>query len=128
MGVHAATDITGFGLIGHALEIAQGSGVRLSLEVDRLPVVPQALELLRQSIKPGATARNLSHVASSVRYASHISEEQRFLLADPQTSGGLLFSVASDRVDDLVTACIQEKTLTASVIGTVHKGSGIEVA
>ncbi len=127
VGVNAATDITGFGLIGHALELAQGSGVRLSLETAALPVVPQAMQLLQQSIKPGATARNLSHVASHVRYAEYISEEQRFLLADPQTSGGLLFSVSPDSVDELVSACIQEQTLTASVIGTVDKGSGIEV-
>ena len=127
VGVHAATDITGFGLIGHALELARGSGVGLTLEIDALPVVPQALELLSRSIKPGATARNLSHVASEVHYASRISDQQRFLLADPQTSGGLLFSVPPGKVDELCSACVEEGSLTASVIGTVREGTGIEI-
>ena len=127
IGVHAATDITGFGLLGHALEMAQGSGVKLQLEMEKIPVVTQAWELLEQSIKPGATARNLNHVDQSVQYAPHISQAQRFLLADPQTSGGLLFAVAPEKAEDLSLAILKEGALTAEIIGTVCEGYGLDV-
>ena len=114
--VHACTDVTGFGLLGHGLEMAQGSGLTLTLWADQLPVLDGVLELIEQGIRPGATRRNLEHCASQV-----IWQEDTFawaqLLADPQTSGGLLFAVPSQEAHSFRASLLAAGLADASVIG-----------
>jgi len=92
--VHAATDITGFGLLGHAREMALGSKVSLVLDSTRFEFLPEAIEYARQGFLPGGLRRNLDFVGNCVEFTDHVGEDLRNLLFDPQTSGGLLLAVA----------------------------------
>jgi len=122
VGVHAATDVTGFGLLGHAREMLKASGLAAKIEFASVPVIPGAAQLITDGMVAGGTQRNhayLSDPASglpAIDWGS-LSEDQQFLLADAQTSGGLLFAVTPDRTDALVTALQQQSTLAAAVIG-----------
>ncbi len=89
-GVHALTDVTGFGLLGHSLELARGAQLTAHLNAQDLPVLPGVLELAEQGLFTGASGRNWASYGEAVRLASHITDTQRALLTDPQTSGGLL--------------------------------------
>lgn len=117
VGVHACTDVTGFGLLGHCWKMARGSGVTAELWVDRLPVQPTARELLAAGVFPGATGRNLNHYAPHTTWAEGVTDQDRLLLGDPQTSGGLLFAVADDRKDALVAELERRGARCAAVIG-----------
>ncbi len=97
-GVRAMTDVTGFGLLGHLGEVCAGSGVVAEIVFDQVPVLPEALTYLRQGAVPGGTGRNWASYGHTVGPLP--SEEARLLLADPQTSGGLLVCVAPDAVAD----------------------------
>jgi selenide,water dikinase len=99
--VHAATDVTGFGLAGHSLQVARASGVRLTFNVEALPALPGAIELLQDQVINRAHKTNGDYVASEVSY-SGVPEHLRLLTVDPQTSGGLLLSVPADRADECV--------------------------
>lgn len=99
VGARAATDITGFGLTGHASNIAQASGVTLRLFRDVVPALPGAREALRQGIRTGGAERNDAYLAPLVDWGN-TGDEDHALLVDPQTSGGLLVSVPVDRVDE----------------------------
>src|SRR5581483_7044855 len=94
--VHALTDITGFGLIGHAREMALGSGVSLRLHASAVPVLSGALECIRAGMIPGGLKANRDLAECVVEFDSGVSEDGRTLLFDPQTAGGLLISVAVD--------------------------------
>lgn len=100
-GATGATDITGFGLVGHLARMARESGVDVEIDASAIPVLPGARELIAAGVRPGGTDRNLSYV-DAVLDAAGTSGETLALLADPQTSGGLLFGVAADRVADVV--------------------------
>jgi selenide,water dikinase len=91
--VHAATDITGFGLMGHSLGMAEGSGVTLLFEESDLPLLPGALELARAGMIPGGSVRNREFYAPHVKISDEIADEMVTLAFDPQTSGGLLIAV-----------------------------------
>ena len=93
--VHAATDVTGFGLLGHAREMAVGSQVSFAIDSAQIEFLPQARELAKGGFLPGGLKRNLEFIGGCVEFAPDVPEEVRNLLFDPQTSGGLLFSVAS---------------------------------
>src|SRR5688572_17272694 len=97
-GVHALTDVTGFGLLGHLLEIAKGSNVRAVVDWKSIPILPGACELAGEGILTGASARNWSGYGESITLASGMGEAHRALLTDPQTSGGLLVSCSADSV------------------------------
>lgn len=97
LGVRGATDITGFGLLGHALELARGSGVTLELEAAALPHFPGVLELAGRGFLPGGGKVNREHVSPHVTFAESVSESYRVLMVDPQTSGGLLMAVPEAR-------------------------------
>jgi selenide,water dikinase len=103
-GVHALTDVTGFGLIGHALEMARGSGVGIRLDPAAAPVLKSAVELARQGIKTGASGRNWESFGAEVSGAGPLPDIMRTLLADPQTSGGLLVAVDEAVVTGRLTA------------------------
>lgn len=102
LGASAATDITGFGLGGHAAEMARGSTVCLQIDVDRVPVLDGALDLQRRGISSLITDENRAYFEAIVDPASTAGDEERRLLADPQTSGGLLVALPPDAVDGFV--------------------------
>ena len=117
VGVTAATDVTGFSLLGHAIEMAEGAGLGLELDVSALPVLDGAWDTLGKGIAPGATRRNLEHFGQRVAWANGISEQDQKLVGDPQTSGGLLLAVDPSRVDALVDALAGAGAPAAAVVG-----------
>lgn len=102
--VHAATDVTGFGLIGHAREMAAGSGVSLRIDSAKVPLLEGAMDCVRAGFIPGGLKNNREFAECLVGYEPNVPEEIRTILFDPQTAGGLLLSVARSDADSLVTA------------------------
>lgn len=119
VGVHAATDVTGFGLAGHAYEMAQGSGVTLVIDLERLPLLPRVGDLVRKGYFTRASGTNETFVAPGLRLEGKPDPVRRAVFYDAQTSGGLVICVSGDRAEDLVKACISKGTLTAAIIGEV---------
>lgn len=117
VGVTACTDVTGFGLLGHAWKMAHASGVTLELWRDRLPTLAEGVALIEAGTFPGATTRNLAHYGPRTTWEVSLSEADRRLVADPQTSGGLLFAVADDRLGALLAALEARGARCAAVIG-----------
>ena len=125
-GARSATDITGFGLIGHASEMAEASGVRFRIRFDELPWLPGALDYAEAWVFAGGAHNNHAFYNPLVTYTRPVLDWQETLLHDPQTSGGLLVAVAPERVDIFLAFCA-ERDQPAWVIGEVVEGSGIEV-
>ena len=117
--VHAMTDVTGFGLIGHAREIALASGVSLRIAAKQVPLLPGALACVRNGYVPAGLQANRDFAECVVGYHGHIEAEVKTLLFDPQTAGGLLISVAAAEAEKLVAA-MQAESIPASVIGEVR--------
>jgi selenide,water dikinase len=127
-GVHALTDVTGFGLLGHLLEICKGSGVAAHLDWDKLPVLPGALELAREGFTTGASKRNFAGYGDRISLSPSIDEAGKALLTDPQTSGGLLVSCAPESVDEVLAIFAADGFGRAAVIGDVVTGEpGVRV-
>ncbi len=122
-GVHALTDVTGFGLLGHLLEICRGSRLGAGLEFERIPVLSAALPLAQQGCGPGATERNLASYRHEVDFDARLQEWQRRLLADVQTSGGLLVSVAAAAADEVLEIFHRGGFEQAMVIGSMRQGA-----
>jgi selenide, water dikinase len=120
--IHAATDVTGFGLLGHLHSLLSASGVAAELRAAAVPLFPRARELGERGAVPGGTRRNLESVASAVEFAPAIDEVGRILLADAQTSGGLLIAVPEPALAGLLAALRREETPAAAVIGRVVAG------
>ncbi len=116
--VHGMTDITGFGLIGHARELALASDVSLRLHAGRVPLLEGAMECARAGYIPGGLKANREFAECAVEFAQDISEEVKTLLFDPQTAGGLLISVAAADADNLAGE-LQRKGVPAAAIGEV---------
>jgi selenide,water dikinase len=121
-GVHALTDVTGFGLAGHLLEILRGSKLGGEVRFDALPVIPEALEWVKQGVATGASERNWKGYGGEVDLPSSAPDWMKKLLTDPQTSGGLLVSCASEAVPAVLQAFQQKGFNDARVIGNVHAG------
>jgi selenide, water dikinase len=122
VGVHAATDVTGFGLLGHLRSLVEASGVAAEVAVAAVPVLPGARHAAEQGAIPGGTERNLASLADAVTWGSAVGPLDRVVLADAQTSGGLLIAVAPERTEALVAALRRERTPTAAVIGRIVAG------
>ncbi len=120
IGVHACTDVTGYGLLGHLLEMCQASEVSTTLEFNTVPLIQGVYELAQKGLVPGGTKRNMDHVSSHVNFSKILSKEQQYLLADAQTSGGLLISVAKAKVQDLQSLLNENGCLTSAIIGNVY--------
>ncbi len=120
--VHALTDVTGFGLLGHALEIAKGSGVQARLEWNSIPLLSHATEFAREGILTGASGRNWAGYASRVMLGSAIGEVEKGLLTDPQTSGGLLVACSPAACGAVLEIFRSEGFGQAAVIGDVAAG------
>jgi selenide,water dikinase len=117
--VHACTDITGFSLMGHACEMAMGSGVTLHLHASALPLLPGALRLALEGYITGGCKRNRSYLADKVRVASSVAQDFNEVAFDPQTSGGLLIAVPEQESQALVRDLQAEGVLAAALIGGV---------
>ncbi|MDH2915610.1 MAG: selenide, water dikinase SelD [Gallionella sp.] len=122
-GVHALTDVTGFGLLGHLLEVCRGSDLTAEVTFEQVPVLSEALPLAQQGIGPGAIARNLASYGHEVDFAPHLHEWQQRLLADAQTSGGLLVAVAQEKADEVLTHFRDAGFAQAAVIGKMKQGT-----
>ena len=122
VGPHAATDVTGFGLLGHLHGLLRASGVAAELTLAAIPVLAGAREMIAAGAVPGGTRRNLESVTGVVHFGDTLSDADRILLADAQTSGGLLIAVAAGRADQLREALERERTPVAAVIGRVVAG------
>ncbi len=120
--VHACTDITGFGLAGHGLEMAEGSDLTLVLEGDKLPFVPEAIEWAEMGILPAGMYSNRGYVGKKIAVEADLSEAQQDLIFDPQTSGGLLLAVPESAADELETAFASAGRFCRRIGHTVEKG------
>ncbi len=117
--VHACTDITGFGIIGHSLEMARGSGVQINLIYKELLFYPNALHMYRRGGTTGSNMANRKLAEGSYKKIRELSREEEELLFDPQTSGGLLLSVPSAKADSLITELKKEGIEAAALVGEV---------
>jgi selenide,water dikinase len=127
--VHAVTDVTGFGLLGHAMEMARGSGVRIAIDEARVPFFDQAKALAEAGFITGASKRNWDSYGEGVTFVNEMPSWRRDLLTDPQTSGGLLVACQAERAVALRDMIEADGYARASIIGSVVAGSpGIEVS
>jgi selenide,water dikinase len=127
-GVHAMTDVTGFGLLGHGLEMCRASGLRACIQVRDVPVLAGAAALAESGIGTGAAARNWASYGAEVTLPNSLPEWQRGLLCDPQTSGGLLVAVAPDALEAVLAHLHAAGFAHAAAIGDMQAGAvGIEV-
>ena len=126
---HACTDITGFAIAGHALEMAKGSGLTIELDYRALPLHPNAQEMYRRGETTGSNAPNRKLVAGMLDMATSLSPAQEELLFDPQTSGGLLLAVAADRANALLQELRSAGIEEAAIVGRAHASgrAGIRV-
>ena len=122
-GVHALTDVTGFGLLGHLVEIAKGSNVTAEIAWDSLPLLPDALAFAREGILTGASGRNWAGYGSFVELGPKVAEAERTILTDPQTSGGLLVACDPAATQDVLQAFRDENFADARVIGHIRAGA-----
>ncbi len=120
--VHAMTDVTGFALLGHLLEMCRGSQLGATLRYTDLPILPTALQLAEQGYATGAAARNWASYGAEVNLPSDFPEWKRKLLCDPQTSGGLLVACAPEAVDEVLAAFHADGFASACVIGQMEEG------
>jgi len=128
-GVHAMTDVTGFGLLGHAWEMARGAQLHIEIDFDQLPWLPQAREFAAQGVVTGASNRNWAAYGEQVHLAEHLDLTQRHLLTDPQTSGGLLLSCAPEAVEQVMETLRTHGFAQAAPIGRVQTGAAaVQVA
>ena len=128
VGVHAATDVTGFGLLGHLHSLLEASGAAAEVTAHAVPLLPHARDMAARGAVPGGTQRNVTSLADSVSFAAGVDETARVLLSDAQTSGGLLIAVAPDRVAGLVAGLERAGSPAAAVIGRVVAGPPGRVA
>ncbi len=124
--ISACTDISGYGLLGHLIEMARASKVDIEIYVDRVPIIPDAYELAIKDIIPGGTKSNLQYAIPNLIMDKNISYFDKILLSDAQTSGGLLFSLPDSSSDSFLKNLHKENIVPAIVIGKVtKKGKGI---
>jgi selenide,water dikinase len=126
--IHALTDVTGFGLLGHALEMARGSGLGIEIDGDRVPLLPGVEALVRDGVRTGASTRNWASYGEGVDLPADLPDWRRDLLTDPQTSGGLLVSVAADQAEAVLAQVRAAGFEAAEIVGRVVEGAGVRVA
>lgn len=119
IGVNAATDVTGFGLLGHLNELCEASRVSAKIQYTNLPFLPTIKEKAGQGIVPGGTKRNLKFVSNKVSFSDNLSEVDKLLCADAQTSGGLLISLPTEKADLYISEFNKQSDIKASIIGEI---------
>ncbi len=122
VGVHAATDVTGFGLLGHLRNLCAASGVSARVRCADVPVLAAARRYVGEGMAPGGTHANWRFLADWVTWADDVTKDEQLLLADAQTSGGLLIAVAPDRAKALVAELVARGTPVAAVVGEIVAG------
>ncbi|MDB5396923.1 MAG: selD [Rhodospirillales bacterium] len=123
--VHAVTDVTGFGLLGHGLEMARGSGLTLDIQYERIPFLAEATALARDGHATGASGRNWASYGDGIVLPPNLTAWQHNLLTDPQTSGGLLVACAPERATDIRASIAAAGYSSASIIGSVSAGEPV---
>jgi selenide, water dikinase len=126
--VHAMTDVTGFGVLGHGLEMARGSSLALNLAAGAIPLLPRAGQLAREGFVTGASGRNWESYGQEVRLQAGFEAWRRDLLTDPQTSGGLLVACAASQGPGILCQIQDSGHAAASIVGEMSPGSGVTVA
>ncbi|MEW6097977.1 MAG: selenide, water dikinase SelD [Pseudomonadota bacterium] len=124
-GVHALTDVTGFGLAGHSLEVARGAGCTVRVEWKRVPLIEGVRELAAQGFVTGASGRNWTSYGADVRLPEGFAVEDRALLTDPQTSGGLLVSCSREAAEEVLAVFRRHGFASAALIGEVVAGAAV---
>jgi selenide,water dikinase len=122
-GVHAVTDVTGFGLLGHALEMARGAGVTVQLDMADVPLLPGAEALARGGVRTGAAVRNWASYGHEAHLPEGFADWRRDLLCDPQTSGGLLISVRTDMAQQVLDQVRAAGFAQSAVVGEIKTGA-----
>jgi selenide,water dikinase len=128
VGANSATDITGYGLAGHLHEVADASGVSMTLNYDTIPVLPEVMDLLKQKCFPGGTKKNWLYFQQWLDFAEGFTHEEQLLVCDAQTSGGIVISVPADKCDAMVASLKKHNAMTAAVIGEVTAGNPGRIA
>ncbi|MFP5467279.1 MAG: AIR synthase-related protein, partial [Gammaproteobacteria bacterium] len=123
-GVHALTDVTGFGLAGHALEMARGSGATVRIDMARVPLIVGVRELAVQGMVTGASGRNWAAYGNEVRLAERLQSVDQALLSDPQTSGGLLVACSPDVVPQVLDVFARHGFEAAAEVGEILPAQG----
>lgn len=119
VGAHACTDVTGFGLLGHLHEMTAGSKVGARVSLSKVPVLPEAWELIQEGICPGGTRRNYESLQGAIVWDPEIRQEAQLILCDAQTSGGLLIAVPKDRTSALIERLRERQTPAFALIGEI---------
>lgn len=120
--VNAVTDVTGFGLLGHLLEICRGSKLKASIVWDKLPIIPSAISYCKNGYSTGAGSSNWANFEDDITLSQNLDEWQRNILSDPQTSGGLLVSCAREKADEIVSLFKNQNYKYATIIGEMEEG------
>lgn len=118
IGANSCTDITGFGLLGHTLEMAEGSGVTIKIYSNKVPVLPQAIEYAKMGLVPSGAYSNMGFIGNKVTFSNDVAQEMKDILFDPQTSGGLLISVEAKKAKALLEL-LENSTTEYGIIGEV---------
>jgi selenide, water dikinase len=117
---HAVTDVTGFGLLGHAAEMAKGTGdISIHINFEDVPLLPGTEELAQEGVVPGGSKANHRWIQEDVKYGDHLEEWQQYLLCDAVTSGGLLVSMPKDEADEYIKRLHEKGKQDASIVGRV---------
>lgn len=119
VGVHACTDITGFGLLGHSFEMASGSSVELKISSSGVPLMSKVIELIEKDSVPGGAYSNMHYFSRWVDFGETVAEPEKIALFDPQTSGGLLISVPGEKAQELIRELQANSVAWAAIIGEV---------
>jgi selenide,water dikinase len=125
VGVHAATDVTGFGLLGHLSEMLTDAAVDAILSADRIPLLPGTRSLADEGAIPGGSRRNLDALSAIIRWNPGLQELDQLIFCDAQTSGGMLMAVPARRLDALLAELERENVIVTAVIGELREGSGL---
>ncbi len=125
--VHAATDVTGFGLLGHLSEMCKASGVSAEIQFDNLPFLEGVDSLAKDGVIPGGTKRNLRYVSKFVSFADTLSDSQKIMASDAQTSGGLLVALPQDQAQAYAENCTDATGLQAQQIGLFSQKQSLEI-
>ena len=123
---HAATDVTGYGLLGHAAEMARASGVALHIDAAGVPMMPRVMELIERDVVPGGSKENAALHAEFTSFSARVSDAMRIALSDAQTSGGLLISLAPENLE-ILRRGLSGTLARCQVVGEVREGAGITV-
>ena len=127
IGVNAATDVTGFGLLGHLLEMCEASKVSAKIDYQELPFLRSVKELAEKGVVPGGTKRNLKFVKDKVQFGEQLTDIDKLLLADAQTSGGLLISIPAEKAEKYITKFNELSKIKAVIIGEIIEMGEFEI-